>query len=224
MAEERPTTVSHARPLLRGYLHAGAAVVAALGGTYLVVRSSDDRPRQLSLLVYGAGLTLLFAASAVYHMHTWAPARRAILRRIDHASIFVLIAATYTPVAFNLLSGWWRVGILGAVWAAALVGVGAAVAGVRLRRWARAGLYVGLGWIALPALGQIATALPWPAIGLLVTGGALYSGGALLYARKWPDPWPRVFGYHEVFHLLTIAAAVAFYIVILVYVLPAPRR
>jgi hemolysin III len=215
--------MSSARPLLRGYLHAGAAVVAALGGTYLVVLSSGDRPRQLSMLAYGTGLTVLFTVSAVYHVRTWAPGHRAILRRIDHATIFVLIAATYTPLAFNVLSGWWRVGILGAVWGAALVGVGAALAGVELRRWIRAGLYVGMGWIALAALGQLSAALPWPAIGLLITGGALYSVGALLYARKWPDPWPRVFGYHEVFHLLTIAAAVAFYVVVLVYVLPAPR-
>ena len=211
------------RPRLRGYFHAGAAVVAALGGSYLVVLASDDRPRQLSMLVYGAGLTVLFAFSAVYHVHTWAPARRAILRRIDHANIFLLIAATYTPLAFNVLSGWWRVGILGAVWGVALVGVGTAVAGVQLRRWVRAGLYVGTGWIAVAALGEISAALPWPAIGLIVTGGALYSVGALLYARKWPDPWPRVFGYHEIFHLLTIAAAVAFYVVVLVYLLPAPR-
>jgi hemolysin III len=175
------------------------------------------------MLVYGAGLTLLFAFSAVYHLHTWPPVRGAILRRIDHANIFVLIAATYTPLAFNVFSGSWRVGILSAVWGAALVGVGAAVAGVQLRRWARAGLYVGMGWIALAALGQISAALPWPAIGLLTTGGVLYSAGALLYAGRWPDPWPRVFGYHEVFHLLTIAAAIAFYVVVLVYVVPAPR-
>lgn len=175
------------------------------------------------MLVYGAGLTLLFAVSALYHVRTWAPAPRAILRRIDHANIFVLIAATYTPLASILLSGWWRAGILAAVWGAALVGVGAAVAGVQLRRWARAGLYVGMGWIAVAALGPISAALPWPAIGLLITGGVLYSAGALLYARQWPDPWPRVFGYHEVFHLLTIVGAVAFYVVVLVYVLPAPH-
>ena len=215
--------VSNARPLLRGYLHAGAALVAALGGTYLVVLSNGDWPRRLSMLVYGAALTMLFAMSALYHVRTWPPVHRAIMRRIDHANIFVLIAATYTPLAFNLLSGWWRVGILGAVWGAALIGVGATFAGMQLRRWVRAGLYVGMGWIALVAIGPILATFPAPAIGLLITGGALYSVSALLYARKWPDPWPRVFGYHEVFHLLTIAAAVAFYAVVLVYVLPAPR-
>ena len=212
-----------ARPLLRGYLHAGAAIAAAVGGTYLVARSGDDRLRQLSMLVYAIALTLLFAFSAVYHVHSWTPARRVILRQIDHANIFILIAATYTPLAFNLLPGWWRVGVLGTAWGAALVGVGLAVAGIRLGRWARTGLYVGLGWIALPSIGQMSAVLPWGAIGLMVTGGALYSVGALLYAHRRPDPWPRVFGYHEVFHLLTIAAAAAFYVVILVFVLPAPR-
>ena len=212
-----------ARPLVRGYLHAGAAICAVIGGTYLVVLAGDDRPRQLSMLVYGVGLTLLFAFSAIYHLRTWGPVRESILRRIDHANIFVLIAATYTPLAFNVFSEWWRVGILGAVWGVALVGVVAEVAAVELRRGARAGLYVGMGWIALAAIGQISDALPWPALALLITGGVLYSAGALIYAGRWPDLWPRVFGYHEVFHLLTIAAAVAFYVVVLVYVLPAPR-
>jgi len=215
--------VLSARPLLRGYLHAGAAVGAALGGTSLVVLSSGDWPRQLSMLVYGAGVTLLFAFSALYHLRAWGPVRAAILRRIDHANIFVVIAATYTPLAFNMLSEGWRVGILGAVWGAAIVGVGAAVAGAQLHRWARAGLYVGMGWIALAAMGQISETLPWPGIALLITGGVLYSAGALFYAGRWPDLWPRTFGYHEVFHLLTIAGALAFYIVVLVYVLPAPR-
>ena len=212
------------RPLLRGYLHAGAAVAAAFGGTYLVVRSGDDRPEQLSMLVYGAGLTWLLAVSALYHVRTWSPARRAILRRVDHANIFVLIAASNTPFAVNVLSGWWRVGILGAVWAVALVGVGVAVAGVQLPRWARAGLYVGMGWIAGVALGPLAEALPWPAMALLIGGGVLYSVGAVLYARKWPTLWPRVFGYHEAFHLTTIAAAASIYVVVLLYVLGAASR
>lgn len=214
---------SNARPLLRGYFHAGAAVLAALGGAYLFVLSGGDLPRQLSMLVYGASLTLLFAVSALYHVRSWAPARAAILRRLDHANIFVVIAATYTPIAFNLLPGPSRIGLLGAVWGAAVAGAVASLAGLDLHRWARAGLYVGMGWIALAVLGQVLAALPAPAIALLLAGGVLYSAGALSYARRWPDLWPRVFGYHEVFHLLTISAAVAFYVLVFVYVLPAPR-
>ncbi len=212
---------SDERPLLRGYLHAGAAVAAALGGRYLVVRSSGDLPEQLSMLVYGIGLTWLFALSALYHVRTWSPRWRAILRRVDHANIFVLIAASDTPIAVNVLSGWWRIGILGAVWTVALVGVSAAAADLQLPRWARAGLYVGMGWIAVVAIGPLADALPRPAMALLLGGGILYSLGAVLYARKWPTLWPRVFGYHEAFHLMTIAAAASIYIVVLVYVLGA---
>lgn len=197
-------------------------MAAAIGGALLVL-SSGDRPRQLSMLVYGTSLTLLFAVSAAYHLRAWAPARAAILRRIDHANIFVVIAATYTPIGFNLLPGWSRVGILGAVWATALAGAGAAVAGVQLHRWARAGFYVGVGWIALAAIGPLAAALPPTAIALILAGGVLYSAGAVLYARRWPDLWPRVFGYHEVFHALTIVAAAVFYALLSAYVLQAPR-
>lgn len=222
MAQSQPMTLAPTRPLLRGYLHAGAALAALAGGTYLVLKSSGDPGRQLSMLVYAVGLTLLFALSAVYHVRMWTPATAALLRRIDHANIFILIAATNTPIAFNLLTGWWRAGVLGVVWGAALVGVGSAAAGVTLHRWLRSGLYVGMGWVTVAAVPQLAAVVPWAAIGLLVAGGALYSVGALLYAGQRPDPWPRVFGYHEVFHVLTIAGAAAFYIVIAVYVLPAP--
>lgn len=212
---------SDERPLLRGYLHAGAAVAAALGGTYLVVKTSGDLPRQMSMLVYGTGLTWLFAISALYHVRSWPPVRRAVLRQIDHANIFVLIAASDTPIAANMLSGWWRVGILAAVWAVALAGVSAAVAGVQLPRWVRAGLYVGMGWIAVVAIGPLADALPRPAIALLIGGGVLYSVGAALYVQEWPTLWPRIFGYHEAFHLMTVAAAASIYIVVLVYVMGA---
>lgn len=216
-------SVPIARPILRGYLHAGAAVLSVLGGSYLVVLSRADPPRLLSMLVYGLGLTLLFAVSAVYHLRTWGPGRAAILRRLDHASIFVLIASTYTPVAFNLLSGAWRFGVLTTVWALAAAGATIAVAGVQLDRWLRVAIYIAMGWIAGLAIWQIEPALPVGATAALVAGGVLYTIGAVLYALRWPDPWPRVFGYHEIFHVLTIAAAAVFYTLIVAYVVPAPR-
>lgn len=211
------------RPLFRGYLHAGAAVLSVFGGSYLVVLSRGDPPRSFSMLVYGSGLALLFAVSAVYHLRPWGPSRARILRRLDHASIFVLIASTYTPVAFNLLSGAWRIGVLVTIWILAAAGAAVAVAGVQLARWLRVAIYIAMGWLAGLAIGQIDPALPAGVTAALLVGGLLYTAGAVLYALRWPDPWPRVFGYHEIFHLLTIVAAAFFYALILAYVLPAPR-
>lgn len=212
-----------ARPLLRGYLHAVAAVLSVLGGAYLVALSRSDPPRLVSMLVYATGLTLLFAVSAVYHLRAWAPGHAAILRRLDHASIFVLIASTYTPIAFNLLSGPWRAGVLVTVWALAGAGATIAVVGMQLARRLRVVVYITMGWVATVAVAQVDPALPPGALAALVAGGLLYTIGAVLYALRRPDPWPRVFGYHEIFHVLTIAAAALFYALILVYVVPAPR-
>ena len=211
------------RPLLRGYVHAVAAVLSVFGGAYLVVLSSSDPPRLLSMLVYGTGLTLLFAVSAVFHLHAWGPVPAAILRRLDHASIFVLIASTYTPIAVNLLSGAWRLGVLVVIWALAAAGAAIAATGVQLARWLRVAVYIAMGWIAGAAIGHIEPALPAGATAALVTGGLLYTIGAVLYALRWPDPWPLVFGYHEIFHVLTIVAAAVFYALIVAYVVPAPR-
>lgn len=216
-------SVPIARPILRGYLHAGAAVLSVLGGSYLVVLSRADPPRLLSMVVYGLGLTLLFAVSAVYHLRTWGPGRAAILRRLDHASIFVLIASTYTPVAFNLLSGAWRVGVLVTIWILAAAGAAFAVAGVQLARWLRVAIYIAMGWLAGIAIAQVDPPLAAGAIAALVTGGLLYTIGAVFYALRWPDPWPRIFGYHEIFHVFTVVAAALFYGLIAAYVLPAVR-
>ena len=212
-----------ARPLLRGYLHAGAAVLSVVGGAYLVVLSRADPPRLVSMLVYASGLTLLFAVSAAYHLRSWGLARARTLRRLDHASIFVLIASTYTPVAFNLMTGAWRVGILIVVWTLAAVGAVIAVSGIQLPRGLRVAIYVALGWLGPAAFGQIDPALPPLATATLVAGGLLYTAGAVVYVLRRPDPWPRVFGYHELFHVFTILAAGLFYALILGYVVPAPR-
>lgn len=211
------------RPLLRGYLHAGAAVLSLVGGAYLAALTWADPPRLVSMVIYGAGLTLLFAVSAAYHLRAWAPARARVLRRIDHASIFVLIASTYTPVAFNLLAGTWRVALLATVWALAAIGVGIAIAAVPLPRGLRVAIYIGMGWLAAAAFGQVDPPFPPLAAAALLAGGVLYTVGAVLYATRWPDPWPRVFGYHEIFHVLTIVAAACFYALIAAYVVTAPR-
>ncbi len=212
------------KPLLRGYLHAGAAVAAVVCTALLAVASANDRAKQVSLLVYGASSILLFGWSALYHLGNWSPATRKLFRRIDHANIFALIAGTYTPIAFNTLSGGWRVALLVIIWSLAALGMIAAAPALRIPRPVMVGLYVAMGWVALAFLPQIASAVGMAAIGLLALGGVLYTLGALAYALHKPDPWPRVFGYHEVFHLATIAAAASFLAFMVADVLPYVRR
>ncbi len=212
------------KPLLRGWLHAGAAVAAAICTVLLLVASANDRAKQVSLLIYGASSILLFGWSGLYHLGNWSPATRNLFRRIDHANIFVLIAGTYTPIAFNTLTGAGRVALLTIIWSLAALGMIAAAPALRIPRAVMVGLYVAMGWVALAFLPQIAGAVGLAAIGLLALGGALYTLGALAYALQKPNPWPRVFGYHEVFHLATIAAAASFLAFMVIYVLPYARR
>ena len=214
---------SLARPLLRGWSHAIAAVGAVPALIALLWQALPDLPRAVSLLVYGVSMIELLAVSASYHLRAWRPPVRGVLRALDHASIFVLIAGTYTPIAFNVLAGWERVGVLATIWALAAVGVTCSLLTPRLPRWARAGLYVAMGWVALIPAPSLVRALPALAVGGLIAGGLFYTAGALVYARRWPDPLPRVFGFHEVFHLLVIAGAGTFAATIWIWIVPYPR-
>jgi hemolysin III len=146
---------------------------------------------------------------------------RPLLQRIDHSTIFVFIAASYTPVALLVLHGATQAVVLGGVWAGALAGVALSVLWIDAPRWIAAATYLALGWVALLALPQLAGGLPaWP-LALLVAGGVLYSLGAVVYATRRPDPWPRTFGFHEVFHAFVVAAAAAHVAAIGGWVLPA---
>ncbi len=212
------------KPLLRGYLHLGAAALSIFATLALLLLARGDPAKQASLLVYGASAELLFGLSALYHIGDWQPRTRALLRRLDHANIFVLIAGTYTPIAFNVLVGGWRVGILSAVWSLALAGVAVAAIALPLPRAAMVGLYIATGWVALAAIPQIAATTGPGGLLLLLLGGLLYTAGALAYALKKPALWSRVFGYHELFHLATLAANATFFAFMLAYVMPVARR
>ncbi len=212
------------KPLLRGYQHAAAAIAAMVGTVTLLILSSGDVPKQLSFLLYGASSILLFAWSAFYHIGTWTPQRRALVRRIDHANIFLLIAGTYTPIVFNILTGWWRIGILAAVWICAALGMLFAAPALHIPRYITAVLYVATGWIVVAALPQLATTTGLNGILLLLLAGVLYTLGAIAYALRKPTLWTRVFSYHEVFHLATILANGAFFAFMLLYVVPFVRR
>jgi hemolysin III len=212
-----------AKPLLRGWSHAAAALIAIAGLVTLIVITRHDTPKLVSMIVYGTGLVLLFGVSATYHIINWPPAVKDWLRRADHATIFVFIAATYTPLVFNVLDGWWRIGVLVAVWLSALAGVAGAAPFLRIPRQLLASLYLAMGWVAVVALVPLTAALGWVAAVLIAFGGIQYSLGAAAYAFKRPRLWPRVFGYHELFHLAVISASVTFYAIVVHYAVPFHR-
>jgi hemolysin III len=215
--------VPRARPLLRGWSHAIAAFGAVALTVALVVRCLGDGPRLMSMLLYGLASVGLFSCSAVYHVVTWTPSRRKIMRALDHGNIYVMIASTTTAIGLNVLHGWERIALLSSVWVIALIGICVSVFHVRFSRGPRLALYIGTGLTGLIALPGLLEALPPLAIGLLVGGGLVYAMGGLIYATKRPNPFPRVFGYHEIFHLLVIAGAMAFAAVIWFWVVPFPR-
>ncbi len=211
------------KPLLRGWFHAIADIASLIFTIILCIRSQDDLPRLFSLLIYGLSMIELYTVSAIYHIGKWPERIRRRLRSLDHANIFVLIAGTYTPLCFNLLHGWVRPTILILIWSLALLGVALATLTLHTPRWLTAGLYVAMGWVVIFAFPAFLAVVPWAALVWLLLGGILYTVGALIYARRRPDPLPRFFGFHELFHLFVIAGSVAFAVTVWVWALPFPR-
>ena len=211
------------KPLLRGWSHGVAAFIAVAGLVSLILITRHDPAKLASMVVYGIGLVLLFGVSATYHIFNWPPRAKDWLRRADHATIFVFIAASYTPLVFNILGGWWRIGVLVAIWVMAVAGVVGAAPFLRIPRVALASLYLAMGWLAVVALVPLTAALGWVAALLMALGGLQYSLGAAAYAFRRPRLWPRVFGYHELFHLAVISASVTFYVVVVYYAVPYHR-
>jgi hemolysin III len=206
------------RPLLRGLFHLGAFVVAVgLGLTLVLLAGRQDAP---AFAMYGLAVAGLFGVSALYHRGRWQPAVRARLQRADHSMIFVLIAGTYTPICVYVLDGTLGAALLAVVWTGALIAAALELRPTPATRGAVVVLSIALGWVAVPALPAVLEKLGWVATALIGLGGVLYTVGAVIYARRRPDPLPDVFGYHEVFHALTIAGAASHYAVIAFWVLP----
>jgi len=193
------------KPLLRGVSHEIAAGVALAGLVALVLLAPGPRAR-VGALVYGLSLVALFSVSALYHRPTWSPRALLWMRRLDHSAIFLLIAGTFTPLC--LLLGDSRAHtMLAVVWAGAGLGVLRALVWPRAPRLVATALYLVLGWAATPLVPAMYRALGAGSLALLAAGGLLYSAGAVIYATRRPDPFPKVFGYHEIFHALVVAAA-----------------
>ncbi len=208
------------RPRLRGVFHQYAFLVF-LGLGVALVATAPSAPARAAGAVFGASVVLTFGVSALYHRVTWRPAARRTMRRIDHAAIYLLIAGTYTPYGVLVLDGAWQLSVLGVVWIGGALAIGQRLIWVDSPRWLSAALGVALGWVGIVAFPQVLAAIGFVGASLLLVGGALYTVGAVVYARARPDPAPAVFGYHELFHVLTVMAAASQYAAIAFFVLPA---
>jgi hemolysin III len=200
------------RPRLRGVSHQIAAYAAVPAAGALVLRAKSGAGT-LAALVYGATLVLLFAVSAVYHRMYWPLSVRRVIGRIDHAAIFLLIAGTYTPFCLLIGPGAGH-RLLALVWAGAAVGIAVVVWLTGTPKPVRASLYVLLGWFILPAVPAVRAGIGDGGLALLLVGGLFYTVGAAIYAARRPDPLPEVFGFHEIFHLLVVAAAACHFVVV----------
>jgi hemolysin III len=208
------------RPLLRGWLHVAAFCGWLVGGPFLVA-AGPDAAATAALAVYVAGMVAMFGTSAAFHRIRWSPPAWRRMRRADHSAIFVGIAGTATAVAVLAMSGWVQVTVLVLVWAGAAAGIALRQVWLDAPQWAVALPYVAVGW-GPPVVGapQLVHRLGWMGLALMLAAGGAYTAGALVYARKRPDPWPRVFGFHEVFHACTLVGAALFAYVIAFIALP----
>jgi hemolysin III len=196
------------KPLLRGWSHVVAfATVAVLGSLLLVAASQASASDRTWLSLYVLGTLTMFGVSAMYHRVRWQPRAHSIMKRLDHSAIFFAIAGAYTPIAALALHGWQQRAVLVMVWGGALVGVALEWLPITVPRWLFTAVYVVVGWSAALALPQLYSGLGPVGFGLVLGGGLSYTLGAVVYATKRPDPWPTVFGFHEVFHLGTVIGA-----------------
>jgi hemolysin III len=211
--------VAPIKPRLRGVSHQYAFFISLGCGAGLVAAAASGRAR-MAAAIYALAVSALLGTSALYHRVNWRPAARRWMRRLDHSMIFVLIAGTYTPVALLALHGTLASVILIVLWSGALGGVIFKLAWVDAPKWLTAATYVVLGLVSAAVLGKLPAAIGWLGLAGIAGGGALYITGAVVYASERPNPWPKVFGYHEIFHALVIAAASLHYAVIAFAVIP----
>jgi hemolysin III len=207
----RPTDIG--KPRMRGWLHTYAFFVSIAAGIVLCALAATATDRRgvlpfLSCAIYSVTVAGLFGTSALYHRRVWSPAGYRLMRRLDHSMIFVFIAGTYTPFCVFLLSPPKSVIVLSIVWGGAILGVGMKMITPNAPRWASTPLYLALGWVAVAVLPDILHKGGVAALVLILAGGAFYTAGAVLYALRKPNPWPKTFGHHEFFHACTLLAAI----------------
>lgn len=202
-----------ATPRLRGWLHATVAPLSVAAGIVLVALAGSPQAR-VACAVYAVTAAALFGVSALYHRGRWSPPARALFRRLDHANIFLIIAGTYTPFTVLLLDGPRQRILLWTIWAGALTGVAFRLLWLGAPRWLYTPVYVALGWTAVFFLPDFAATGGVAVLVLILVGGAIYSAGGIVYALRRPNPSPRWFGFHEIFHSCTVAAYVVHYVAV----------
>jgi hemolysin III len=203
---------------VRGFLHGGAAVASIVGGVLLWTRAGGDFSRQLPLLAFAVSLVALYTVSSIYHSFPWRDVWKRRMQRIDHSMIYVLVAGTYTPIAILVLDGGLRVVTLGMVWGIAAIGIVQKIAWPRVAAALSVTLQALQGWFGVVLIVPLAQLMPAPAVALLVIGGLLYTAGLVSFVTRRPRLWPRVFSYHEVFHLCVVLGSLAHWLLIFHYV------
>ena len=204
---------------MRGWSHGISCLIALPLGLALALAADDGR-ELLAAIVYGATVAVMFGASGAYHIVTWRGPWRARMCRVDHVGIYALIAGSYTPFGLLVLHGDWQIAVLATVWIGAAAAIVLKLCWVEAPKQLSAGIAIALGWVAVVVVPQIAAGVGLTACALVVAGGLAYTAGGLVYAFRRPDPVPRVFGYHELFHALVIVAVCLQYASIAFFVLP----
>jgi hemolysin III len=207
--------LSKLREPVNGLTHLGGAIAAFFGLIALLIVGWGGTAKVVSVLVYGLSLVAMFSASAAYHLAKVKPTVLQTLRKFDHSAIFLLIAGTYTPFCVNAFTGFFRWGLLAIIWAIAVIGIVVKVFYVKAPRWLNVVVYIVMGWLCISAVGQMSSALSVSAIVWLIIGGVIYTLGAVVYATKFMNFWPGKFGFHEVWHIFVLLAAMAHYIAVM---------
>jgi hemolysin III len=195
--------------------HWVGAILGLAGLVALLIVGWSTPAKIISLAIYGVSLTAMFSASATYHMVRVKERALEIFRKIDHAAIYLLIAGTYTPFCVNVFTGFWQWGMLSIIWSLAVIGIVVKVFVIRAPRWVTAGIYVMMGWLSIAAAGQMLAALPAWVLVWLVIGGVVYTLGAVVYTTKIFNFAPGVFGFHEVWHIFVLLAAIAHFVAVM---------
>ena len=207
-------------PRWRGRMHQVAFIVSIPLGLVLVALAGSDKAR-VAAVIYSVGVSGLYGTSAAYHRGRWSPDARRWMRRLDHSMIFVLIAATYTPFALLVLDGTASVALMVGVWAGAALGLLLGLTGLAEKPGVGITLYIVLGWVAVLAFPALIRELSVPEMILMVIGGVVYTVGAIGLGTRWPDPSPKVFGYHEIWHVMTLVAGICLAVVVWIEVIVA---